>query len=178
LLPSKLKSANVGDQESFGAWLRREMTTQGYDVDSPRGGGRTTLAAESGVSISIISRILTGERAAEVDTLRKIGRVLGYDIIQMMIHAGLIEYTEVSATEPTTGEREPLRNPGDLGDDIPFNSLKPWERRLLMITEIPPEQRIKILTIARWELREMPAGNPVPADQPASLADRRQNGPS
>jgi hypothetical protein len=82
------------------------------------------------------------------------------------------------AESETVTQREPLRNPGDLGDDIPFSSLKPWEQRLLMITELSPEQRIKILTIARWELREMPAGNPMPADRPTSLADRRQNGPS
>lgn len=175
MLPSKLKSPNVADQESFGAWLRREMTARGYDVDSPRGGGRTTLAAESGVSISIISRILTGERAAEVDTLRKIGRVLGYDIIQMMIHAGLIEYTEVSASDSgtvtesaTVAKREPLQDPGDLGPNVWFGSLDRWEQELLTaLRQFPPQVRMRVL-----EYAQLVSGERAPE---TLLGERRNN---
>lgn len=82
-------------RQPFGEWLRKEMLRQGYEVDGPRAGGRTLLAKRSGISLSIISRILGENRVPEVPALRAIGKTLGYTLGEMMVFAGLAEPEEL-----------------------------------------------------------------------------------
>ena len=84
----------------FGTWLRREMTAHGYDVDSPRGGGRSSLATGTGLNISVVSRLLSNERSPEIDTLRKLGRAFGLSLGEMLVHAGLAEPDELQLPSP------------------------------------------------------------------------------
>lgn len=82
-------------RQPFGEWLREEMLRQGYEVDGPRAGGRTLLAKRSGISLSIVSRILGENRVPEVPALRAIGKTLGYTLGEMMVFAGLAEPEEL-----------------------------------------------------------------------------------
>jgi transcriptional regulator with XRE-family HTH domain len=91
---------------TFGAWLRDTMIHKGYEVDGPRAGGRTRLANESGVSLSIISRILNEGRVPEVPALRAIGNALGYTLGEMMVNAGIADEAEI---RPPTARIADLR---------------------------------------------------------------------
>jgi transcriptional regulator with XRE-family HTH domain len=97
MLSSKLECLPVSTEAKtpFGAWLREEMLRQGYEVDGPRAGGRTLLAKRSGISLSIISRILNDDRVPDLPALRAIGKALGYGLGQMMVFAGLAEPGEL-----------------------------------------------------------------------------------
>jgi len=97
MLSSKLECLPVSTEaeKPFGLWLREEMLRQGYEVDGPRAGGRTLLAKKSGISLSIISRILNDDRVPDLPALRAIGKALGYGLGQMMVFAGLAEPGEL-----------------------------------------------------------------------------------
>lgn len=101
----------VGTEEDipFGEWLRQEMERRGYELEGPRAGGKTRLAQEADVSLSIISRILSGGRVPEIKALRAIGQVFGIPLGDMMIRAGLAE-----AHEMVTRYETSTLSPGDM----------------------------------------------------------------
>lgn len=84
----------------FGEWLRRELEKRGYEFEGPRAGGKARFAQRAGISASIVSRILSEDRVPEIETLRKIGQVLGYNLGEMLVFAGLAEPEEVLDSAP------------------------------------------------------------------------------
>lgn len=136
------------EDKPFGVWLRREMQRRGYDLEGPRAGGRTRLAKETGLSLSIISRILNDNRVPEIKALRSIGATLGYPLSEMLIHAGII----------TTD---------DLPEDIEFTSatvatvviphwvdlrdLPEWEQHMWRTPGLTVEQREAAILLIRLQ---------------------------
>lgn len=92
--------------DAFATWLRREMQRRGYETEGTRAGGRSRLAEEADVSPSAISRVLNEGRTPDDETLRRIGRVLGYSLGEMLVFAGRAATEElfVRKSEPLTGE--------------------------------------------------------------------------
>lgn len=43
----------------------------------------------------MVNRILSEDRGAEVDVLRRIGKALGYNVGEMLLHAGMAERDEL-----------------------------------------------------------------------------------
>ncbi|TDD97563.1 helix-turn-helix domain-containing protein [Actinomadura rubrisoli] len=84
------------EDKRFGVWLRREMELRGYEVDGSRAGGRTRLAKQTGISPSVISRILIDDRVPEIKALRAIGEVFGYSLGDMLVHAGVATAKEIA----------------------------------------------------------------------------------
>lgn len=76
----------------FGNWLRQQLTSRGYDL---RRGGQSRFARETDIDVSTISRALKGERMPEIDALRRIGRVLGHSLGEMLVAAGLAQADEL-----------------------------------------------------------------------------------
>lgn len=91
--------------QPFSDWLRKEMRRRGWEPDGTRSGGRTALAAQSGVHISVISRALNEGRTPDLDSLRLLGQAFGYNLGEMLVFAGRAERDElpVSPNEPPVG---------------------------------------------------------------------------
>jgi transcriptional regulator with XRE-family HTH domain len=78
------------DPEGFGAWFVTLMRRNGYPVDGNRAGGPTRLAAESGVSLAVISKIMNGQRIPDVQTMVKFSPHLGTTVREMLLRSGRV----------------------------------------------------------------------------------------
>ncbi|HUR74400.1 MAG TPA: helix-turn-helix transcriptional regulator [Sporichthya sp.] len=81
----------------LGDWLRQELMKRGYNLAK---GGQSRFAREADIHPSMVNRILSEDRGAEVDVLRRMGKALGYTLGEMLIHAGLAEHSELPARSP------------------------------------------------------------------------------
>ncbi len=117
-LAGKLACTLVSKQQrdinnAFAEWLRAQMKSRGYPTEPARAGGRTRLADDAGVSLSVISRALNEGRTPDVDSLRNIGHVLGYSLGEMLIRAGKATADELPV-RPKAATPEGGRRPGVL----------------------------------------------------------------
>lgn len=146
----------------FGEWLRREMQRRGYDTEGPRAGGRTRLAAETGISLSVISRILIDNRVPEIKALRAIGQRFGYSLGEMLVHAGLAEPDEFGVhvrVSPTENASSPHTGV-DIPPEVDLDVLPEWERHVWLTPGLTIEERrmmILLVRLARDELHDVPA---------------------
>lgn len=67
-------TANELDQ--FTAWIEDVIRRRGYDIDSPRGGGKSRLADEAGVHRAAITRLLQRQSMPDLETMRRTSRTL------------------------------------------------------------------------------------------------------
>lgn len=75
------------DQPDWLVWLRGIVSERGYDIDSPRGGGKTRLAEHLGIAQSSVSRILSGT-VPDYDTLVAFARSLDIALPELLIRTG------------------------------------------------------------------------------------------
>lgn len=83
------------NNESFSGWLRSLAEAAGYRFEGARSGGLTRLAEDTGLSISVVSRALSGERTPDVQTLRALSRPLGTNLREMLIKSGQADETDL-----------------------------------------------------------------------------------
>jgi transcriptional regulator with XRE-family HTH domain len=91
--------------EDWLTWLRRIVRARGYDIDSPRGGGPTKLAADTGLAPATVSRILDGV-APGYETCVILARVLEIPLPLLLIRAGKAtedDFPQAGATIDQTG---------------------------------------------------------------------------
>jgi hypothetical protein len=74
-----------GHRPEWLPWLTGALADRGYDLD--RRGGRTRLSEDTGLSASIIARLLAGE-AVSYETLLAIARGTGVPLAQLLIRTG------------------------------------------------------------------------------------------
>lgn len=132
----------------FGVWLRREMQQRGYELEGPRAGGRTRLARETGLSLSIISRILNENRVPEVKALRTIGAALGISITEMLVHAGVLNTDDLpaqTAPAPAPADRVAIPHWVDLRD------LPAWEQHIWRTPRLTVEEREAAILLIRLQ---------------------------
>ena len=87
--------------DRFGSWLEARLTDLGYDL-SPRGGGRSRFAEETGVSPSTISRALNRRAIPGLPVLAALARGLGVDLAEVLSLAGVATPEQLhAATDPT-----------------------------------------------------------------------------
>lgn len=129
----------------FGTWLREEMIKRGYELEGPRPGGRSRLAKEAGVDLSIVSRILNENRVPEIKALRAIGTTLGYSLGEMMMHAGIAGPDEGIGVSQTglAHEVEAAQSirPVDLPPGVHLPDLPDWERHIWFTPGLTVKQR-------------------------------------
>ena len=86
------------------------MRARGYDIDSPRGGGKTKLAEDAGVHRAAITRLLQRQSMPDLETMRGLSRALGIPVRDVLIRSGkLTEQDLPQAPAPP----EPTVVPGD-----------------------------------------------------------------
>ncbi|MFI1966839.1 helix-turn-helix domain-containing protein [Streptomyces pathocidini] len=66
------------------------MRERGYDIDSPRGGGRSRLAEDAGVHRAAVTRLLQRQSVPDLETMRALARVLGVGLRDMLIESGRV----------------------------------------------------------------------------------------
>lgn len=90
--------------EDWLTWLRRIITTRGYDIDSPRGGGSTRLATDTGLAPSSVSRILTGS-APNFESCVILARTLELSLPELLIRTGKADPEDFPQTGSSSGQR-------------------------------------------------------------------------
>ncbi|WP_200303754.1 helix-turn-helix domain-containing protein [Streptomyces adelaidensis] len=73
--------------DEFAAWIEGVMRTRGYDIDSPRGGGKTKLAEDAGVHRAAITRLLQRQSMPDLETMRGLSRALGIPVRDVLIRS-------------------------------------------------------------------------------------------
>ncbi|TQE32060.1 helix-turn-helix domain-containing protein [Streptomyces ipomoeae] len=74
--------------DEFAAWIEGAMRARGYDIDSPRGGGKTKLAEDAGVHRAAITRLLQRQSMPDLETMRGLSRALGIPVREVLIRSG------------------------------------------------------------------------------------------
>lgn len=79
------------EAQPFNEWLKERARARGYDIDSPRGGGKSELAEVAGVSRGQVGRALAGETVPDIGSQRGLAKALGVPLEEMLIRSGLCE---------------------------------------------------------------------------------------
>lgn len=144
----------MSSENALPRWLQKELPKRGYQLEGHRAGGISRLAKDAGIPQATASRLVNGVGEPSLDSLRKVGKVLGYTLGEMMIAAGLATPEEMTARITATTEpadpappQEPwwANPPDDLPDDViwdglPDPAMQAWhlsgldveERRIVM----------------------------------------------
>ncbi|MFD7429279.1 helix-turn-helix transcriptional regulator [Streptomyces sp. NPDC059814] len=85
----------VSELEQFTAWIEDVIRRRGYDIDSPRGGGKSRLADEAGVHRAAITRLLQRQSMPDLETMRRLAHVLGLPVREMLIRSGRLTEDEL-----------------------------------------------------------------------------------
>ncbi|MEU0597685.1 helix-turn-helix transcriptional regulator [Streptomyces sp. NPDC006393] len=82
--------------DAFAAWVEDLMRERGYDIDSPRGGGKSRIADEAGVHRAAVTRLLQRQSMPDLETTRRLARVLGVPVREMLIRSGRLTAEELA----------------------------------------------------------------------------------
>lgn len=95
--------------DAFAAWVETLMRQRGYDIDSPRGGGKSRIADEAGVHRAAVTRLLQRQSMPDLETMRRIAPLLGVSVRDMLIRSGRVAPEELPLTsqELPPGGRTP-----------------------------------------------------------------------
>ncbi|MGI5196187.1 helix-turn-helix domain-containing protein [Streptomyces sp. CA-288835] len=128
--------------EEFAGWIEDLLRGRGYDIDSPRGGGRSKLADDAGVHRAAVSRLLQRQSMPDLETMRRIAAVLGVPLREMLIRSGRLSEDDLPVV---AGGEHPA--PG-----VAHAELSPEEAARRM--GVPPELRELFAKVARQFLPE------------------------
>ncbi|WP_175409953.1 helix-turn-helix domain-containing protein [Streptomyces sp. TRM64462] len=95
----------TSDLEQFAAWLEELIRRRGFDIDSPRGGGKSRLADEAGVHRAAITRLLQRQSMPDLETTRRLAHVLQVPVREMLIRSGRLTEEDLPLPSPAEGAR-------------------------------------------------------------------------
>ncbi|MFE0649145.1 helix-turn-helix domain-containing protein [Streptomyces sp. NPDC059534] len=81
--------------DEFAGWVEGLMRARGYDIDSPRGGGKSRIADEAGVHRAAVTRLLQRQSMPDLETMRRIAPLLGVSVRDMLIRSGRVSPEEL-----------------------------------------------------------------------------------
>ncbi|MFF1507769.1 helix-turn-helix domain-containing protein [Streptomyces sp. NPDC058326] len=85
--------------DEFAGWVEGLMRQRGYDIDSPRGGGKSRIADEAGVHRAAVTRLLQRQSMPDLETMRRIAPLLGVSVRDMLIRSGRVTPEELPMAE-------------------------------------------------------------------------------
>jgi transcriptional regulator with XRE-family HTH domain len=97
----------VREPEAFTAWIEEVVRRRGYDIDSPRGGGKSRLADEAGVHRAAITRLLQGQGMPDLETMRRLAHVLDIPVREMLIRSGRLTEEDLPLPSSRDGSNRP-----------------------------------------------------------------------
>jgi transcriptional regulator with XRE-family HTH domain len=95
------RAAPKSQAERFAEYIRPAVVAAGYDIDSPRGGGRKELADRTGASPSSIGRMLSGQTMPGPLLLEKLAEVLDLPLTELLVRAGVVSGRRQVAADPS-----------------------------------------------------------------------------
>lgn len=107
--------------DAFAAWVETLMRQRGYDIDSPRGGGKSRIADEAGVHRAAVTRLLQRQSMPDLETMRRIAPLLGVSVRDMLIRSGRVAPEEL----PLTSQDLPPAAAGPPSRTSPSGSASP-----------------------------------------------------
>ena len=110
--------SDAGHIDAFAAWMEGVMRGRGYDIDSPRGGGKTRLAEDAGVHRAAITWLLQRRSMPDLETMRGLSRALGVPLRDVLIRSGKLteqDLPQAPAPAPETGPLSPEQAASALG---------------------------------------------------------------
>ncbi|MEU6990661.1 helix-turn-helix domain-containing protein [Streptomyces sp. NPDC046465] len=112
------------------------MRERGYDIDSPRGGGKSKLADDAGVHRAAVSRLIQRQSMPDLETMRRLAAVLGVPLRDMLIRSGRLSESDLPIVAARGGE----------SDDAP-RLLSPEEAARRM--GVPPELQAVFVRVTK-----------------------------
>ncbi|KRV48797.1 hypothetical protein AQ490_23285 [Wenjunlia vitaminophila] len=120
----------------FAAYIREAARRAGYDIDSPRGGGKTAIAKTAGMSPSSVGRMLSGQAMPDPSYLEPLAGALGVPVLALFVQAGLI--SDHATRHPPAAPVTPIRNAGEqLG--LKGSHLDLFEALVQVLTSAKPD---------------------------------------
>ncbi|MGW0547054.1 helix-turn-helix domain-containing protein [Streptomyces altiplanensis] len=89
----------TSELEQFASWVENLIRRRGYDIDSPRGGGKSRLADEAGVHRAAITRLLQRQSMPDLETTRRLAHVLRVPVRDMLIRSGRLTEADLPLPE-------------------------------------------------------------------------------
>jgi transcriptional regulator with XRE-family HTH domain len=86
--------------EQFGQFAIEAAREAGYDVDSPRGGGKKALAEAAGMSHASVSRMLAGQSIPDPKFFEPLAGALGIQLPTLLIRSGLASQQALGGAVP------------------------------------------------------------------------------
>ena len=83
-------ASQMSRAQRFADYIRPAVVAAGYDIDSPRGGGKKALAEAAGMSASSVGRMLSGRTLPDPAHLEGLARVLGVPLMELLIRSGVV----------------------------------------------------------------------------------------
>lgn len=76
--------------QKFGEYVSDAARAAGYDIDSPRGGGKKALAEKAGMSHASVSRMLAGQTIPDPKFFESLADALNLEVGRMLVEAGVL----------------------------------------------------------------------------------------
>lgn len=99
-------ASQVTRAQRFAEFIRPAVVAAGYDIDSPRGGGKKALAEATGMSPSSVGRMLAGQTLPEPQHLERLAEVLGVSLMELLVRSGVVS-EKAGRTQPPTAVQPP-----------------------------------------------------------------------
>jgi transcriptional regulator with XRE-family HTH domain len=126
--------------QRFAEYVSAAARRAGYDIDSPRGGGKTELARDSGISASSISRVLSGTRALDPKYFEGLARALRVPLQELLTRSGTIS-SESLRTWPDSAVRSRPITPREAADELGITDPIDREMFLAMVDRLRRQQQ-------------------------------------
>ncbi|MFD3929568.1 multiprotein-bridging factor 1 family protein [Streptomyces sp. NPDC058614] len=84
------RAAPKSQAERFAEYVRPAVVAAGYDIESPRSGGKKALAEATGMSASSVGRMLAGQTLPEPVHLERLAEVLGISLMELLVRSGIV----------------------------------------------------------------------------------------
>jgi hypothetical protein len=105
--------------QRFGKYVSAAARAAGYDIDSPRGGGKKALSLHAGMSHASVSRMLAGLTIPDPSFFESLANALRVDVGKMLVEAGVL--SEDSLTRWPTPPPGPV-DPRDVARQLGITS--------------------------------------------------------
>lgn len=145
-------------ETAISRWLQKEMPHRGYPIGGPRSGGISRLAEDAGIPQASMSRIVNGRAEPSVDNLRKLGRVFGLSLNEMLVNAERARPDELAVRTIVGPVRAATDTPQShvfVPEDVPLRDLDPWERHIWLTPDLSAEERANAIRFVRLQRREL-----------------------
>jgi transcriptional regulator with XRE-family HTH domain len=110
------RDVDTSPLQRLAAYVREAALRAGYEIDSPRSGAMTRLANDAGMSITTLSRLLSGERMPDARYFAALAKALRVPLTELLVQSGIIPEENLSP-EHLQSLRSRSLTPGDVADD-------------------------------------------------------------